>query len=82
MRNQISYVFIGKVLKDTQKLNITEKEKDEGAKLLWEDPKYALNFITECYENLIASKYESVYATKFVVLRDRKILEKYLELEN
>ena len=79
---QISYVFIGKVLKDTQKLNITEKEKDEGAKLLWEDPKYALNFITECYENLIASKYESVYATKFVVLRDRKILEKYLELEN
>ncbi len=29
---QISYVFVGKVLKDTQQLNVTEKEKDEGAK--------------------------------------------------
>lgn len=75
---QISYVYIGKVIKDTKQLHVTEKEKDEGAKLLWETPQKALELITECYNNLIASKYESVYSTKFIVLRDRKILEKYI----
>ena len=76
---QISYVFVGKVLKDTKQLNVTEKEKDEGAKLLWETPEKALEIITKCYNELVASKYESVYAIKFVVLRDRKILEKWME---
>lgn len=76
---QISYVFVSKVKKDTKQLNVTDKEKDEGAKLLWETPQKALELITECYNNLVASKYESVYSTKFIVLRDRKILEKYIE---
>lgn len=77
---QISYVFVGKVLKDTNQLHITEKERDEGAKLLWETPENALKLITDCFNNLIASKYESVYHTKFIVFRDRKILERYIEL--
>ena len=75
---QISYVFVGKVLKDTKKLNVTEKEKDEGAKLLWETPKNALNLISECYDKLVDSKYESIYFTKFIVLRDKRILEYYI----
>ena len=49
------------------------KEKDEGAKLLWETPEKALEFVTKCFDKLVASKYESIYSTKFVVLRDRKI---------
>ena len=77
---QISYVYVGKVLKDTNKLNLTKKEKDEGAKLLWETPEKALKLITECFDKLVASKYESIYSTKFVVLRDSKILEKYIEM--
>ena len=77
---QISYVFVGKVLKDTHELHVTEKEKDEGAKLIWETPEKALELITDCFNNLIASKYESVYHTKFIVYRDRKILERYIEL--
>ena len=76
---QISYVYVGRVIKDTKQLHVTEKEKDEGAKLLWETPQKALELITECYNNLIASKYESVYTTKFIVLRDRKILERYIK---
>ena len=40
----------------------------------------ALELIKECFDKLVASKYESVYSTKFIVLRDRKILEKYIEL--
>ena len=79
---QISYVFIGKVKEDTKKLNITEKEKSEGAILIWKEPKKALELITNCYDNLIASSYDSVYFTKFVVLRDRKILEYYLKENN
>ena len=79
---QISYIFVGKVLKDNKQLNVTEKEKDEGAKLVWETPERALELITECYDKITASKYSSVYSTKFVVLRDRKILEKYLHDKN
>ena len=75
---QISYVFVGKVLNDEKQLNLTEKEMDEGAKLLWETPEKALELITKSYSEIVASKYDSVYATKFVVLRDRKILESYL----
>ena len=75
---QISYVFVAKVLNDEKQLNLTEKEIDEGAKLLWETPEKALELITKSYSEIVASKYDSVYATKFVVLRDRKILESYL----
>ncbi len=76
---QISYVFVGKVLEDTKQLNVTQKEKDEGAKLVWETPENALKVITESYDKLVASKYESVYHTRFIALRDRKILEYYIK---
>lgn len=49
--------------------------------MLWETPEKALELITKSYNELVASEYESVYATKFIVLRDRKILERYLKLE-
>ena len=75
---QISNVFVGKVMQDTKQLSVTQKEKDEGARLLWETPQRALELITDCFGKLVKSDYESVYATKFVVLRDRKILEYYI----
>lgn len=76
---QISNIFIAKVIKDKHKLNLTEKEKSEGAKLLWVEPKEALKLVTDCYDKLLPSDYDDVYDTRFVVLRDRKILEYYLE---
>ena len=76
---QISYVFVGKVVEDTKQVNFTQKETDEGARLLWESPENALKLITDCYDNLVESSYESVYSTKFVVLRDRIILEYYIK---
>lgn len=75
---QTSHIFVAKVIKDINHLNLTQKEKDEGAKLLWVEPKEALKLITECYDKLLPSDYDDVYDTKFVVLRDRKILEYYL----
>ena len=75
---QISYIFVSKVIKELHKLALTEKEKKEGAKLLWLEPKEALQLIIDCYDKLIASEFENVYSTRFVVLRDRKILEYYI----
>lgn len=47
---------------------------------MWETPEKALELIKECFDKLVASKYESIYSTKFVVLRDRRILEYYLSI--
>ena len=47
---QISYVFVGKVLKDTGKLHVTQKEAEEGGKILWETPKKALELVTNSYK--------------------------------
>lgn len=77
---QISYVFVGKVLNDTKQLNVTQEEKDEGARLLWVKSSKALELIKNCINDLKDSQYENVYSTKFVVLRDRKILEYYLSI--
>lgn len=76
---QTSHIFVAKAIKDIHHLNLTEKEKNEGAKLLWVEPKEALKLITECYDKLLPSNYDDVYDTRFVVLRDRKILEYYLK---
>ena len=80
---QMSYVYVGKVIEDTKSLHVTEQEEKEGAKLLWEKPENALVLIKGCYEKLLPSPCEadlsSVYHTKFIVKRDTKILETYLD---
>ncbi len=77
--NQISYVFVGKVLRDTKELNLTEKEIDEGAELVWKTPQEVLKLIRDNYDKLIESKYENLYSSRFVALRDMKIIEFYLK---
>ncbi len=76
---QTSYVYVSKVINDTKKLHLTKKEKDEGAKLVWETPKNALKLIQSSFDNLVASKYESIYHTKFIVCRDTRILQEYMK---
>ena len=75
----ISYVFIGKVTKDTNECHFTEKESDEGAHILWTTPDEGLKLITNCFDKIIGSRYENVYQTKFIVYRDKTILEYYLK---
>lgn len=75
---QISHVFVGKIIEDTGELHLTEKEKQEGAILLWKEPKEALELIRSCYNKLFTSHEESAYHEKIIVLRDKKILEHYL----
>ena len=76
---QTSYVYVSKVINDTKKLRLTKKEKDEGAKLVWETPENALKLIQSSFDNLVASKYESIYHTKFIVCRDTRILQEYMK---
>jgi hypothetical protein len=56
---------------------LTEKEADEGGKLIWMDFDEALNIMRNSLTKLIPSKYENLYVTKFIVTRDIKILEYY-----
>lgn len=75
---QISCVFVAKVIKNINELNLTEKEINEDSKLIWLDPTDALNKISDCAKNLKASEYENLYHSKFIVLRDKIILEYYI----
>ena len=75
----ISYVFVGKVLEDTKQLNVTNREAAEGARVLWETPEKALELTKNCYDELVAKEQEAIYNSRFVVLRDIKILEKYIK---
>ena len=76
---QISHIFIANVKEENAGLNLTEKEKAEGSILLWENPKDALELITKSYDKLLGSEYDSLYMTKYVAIRDKKILEFYID---
>ena len=76
---QLSYVFVATVINETRELDLTVKEKSEGAKLLWLDENTALEKIENCINNLKASDYENIYHSKFIVLRDKLILQYYLD---
>lgn len=76
---QTSYVYVANVINDTGNFNFTQKEIDEGSKLLWLDINDALKLVKESENNLVSSKYESVYHTKFIVRRDYEILKYYID---
>lgn len=75
---QISYVFVGKVLENTNKLHLTEKESDEKTTLLWKSLDDALKLIKDSQANIKGSIYDSKYQSLFVVKRDEKILAYYI----
>lgn len=76
---QTSYVYVAHVTNNTGILNFTQKEIDEGAKLLWLDISEAMHLIKDSENKLVASKYENVYHTRFIVRRDYEILKYYLQ---
>lgn len=76
---QTSYVFISKVISNTHKLNLTQKEIEEGGELVWVMPEVALSLIRKSFSNLKGSKYDDIYSTKFIVKRDELILNEYMK---
>ncbi len=75
---QTSYVFISKVISNTNQLHLTQKEIEEGGELVWVMPEVALPLIQESFHNLKPSQYDDVYSTKFIVKRDEMILKEYI----
>ena len=75
---QISYVFTAKVVLIKDELSLTQKEIDEGGCLLWMSPESALEEITKCASEIVASKYENLYHSKFINYRDREILKFFI----
>ncbi len=76
---QTSHIFVSRVINDTHILDLTEKEANEGAKLVWLSPKEALEKLRGCYDELLPSEYDILFDTQFDVVRDIKILEYYLD---
>ena len=74
---QTSYVYVAHVIENTNHLNLTQKEIDEGSQLLWLTIDDAIKIIKDCEDRLKPSKYEDVYHTKFIVRRDYTILNYY-----
>ena len=72
-------MYVAHVIVDTKHQNFTQKEIDEGAKILWLNINDAINLIKDSENKLKPSKYEGVYHTKFVVRRDYEILKYYLD---
>lgn len=75
---QLSFVFVAEKIKDLEEVKLTEKEKAEGTKFLWLDKLEALEKMNKSLEELKGSKYDNAYRTRFMVLRDIKILEYYI----
>ena len=75
---QLSFVFVASKTKDLSGTNLTEQEKQEDAKILWMKPQEALEKMKSCLNHLKASAFDSVYRTEFMVKRDIKILEYFL----
>lgn len=75
---QISYVFTSKVAKINEKLNLTEKEIEEGGELIWLTLEEALKKIMNSKNTMKESKYENMYHSKFINYRDTEILKYFL----
>lgn len=75
---QISYVFKSKVAKINEKLNLTEKEIEEGGELVWLTLEEALEKIMNCKNTIKESKYDNIYHSKFMNYRDTEILKYFL----
>lgn len=74
---QISYIFVAKVVKNTEVTNLTQKEKEEESRVLWLTLEHAINLVKCSENNLQASKYENIYHSRFIVRRDYEILNYY-----
>lgn len=79
---QISYVYIARVIETKKELSLTQKEIEEGGELIWMFPEDALKEITECANKIIESKYENLYHSKFINYRDREILRFFIKKFN
>ena len=73
---QLSFVYKARKVDELESNNLTEKA--EGTEYVWLPKLQALKKMKESLEKLGSSDYDSVYRTCFMVLRDVRILEHYI----
>lgn len=76
---QLSTVYVSRVKKDMKFTKYSKQEIDEGSETIWMSPRDAVKVIGESIDRLKASEYDSLYQSKFVVQRDKKIIEYFIE---
>ena len=65
---QLSHIFLAKLIKDTNHLNLTEKEIDEGSKPIWVTLDEAITLVKNSFDKLKASTFDkddNEYSSKF-----------------
>ena len=75
---QLSFVYKARKVDELESNNLTEKEKAEGTEYVWLPKLQAPRKMKESLEKLGSSDYDSVYRTRFMVLRDVRILDHYI----
>lgn len=75
---QLSFVYKARKVDELESNNLTEKEKAEGTEYAWLPKLQVLRKMKESLEKLGSSDYDLVYRTRFMVLRDVRILEHYI----
>ncbi len=75
---QSSFVYEARKTVTLESDHLTDKEKAEETKCLWLPKLQALDKMKRSFRSLKASQYDSVYRTKFMALRDIRILEYYI----
>lgn len=73
---QLSFVYKVRKVDELESNNLTEKA--EGTEYVWLPKLQALKKMKESLEKLGSSDYDLVYRTRFMVLRDVRILEHYI----
>lgn len=74
---QISYVYIGKVVKNRHELKLSKEDKKAGSVVVWVTINEAIKLISKCYNELKETDSDSIYSIKFMVIRDLEILKYY-----
>jgi len=75
---QNSDIYFSKLKVDLHKLSPTKEEQEAGAEMMWVTPEKAHELISGCLTELTISDYEKLYHSKFMVMRDIKIVEEFL----
>mgnify|MGYP000949579318 FL=1 len=75
---QLSFVYKARKVDELESNDLTEKEKAEGTEYVWLPKLQAPRKMKESLEKLGSSDYDSVYRTRFMVLRDVRILDHYI----
>lgn len=76
---QVSHVFQANVANDTQELHLTDKELDEGGRVIWLPLKDAYERVLNSFDSANGSKYDDRYRTLFMIKRDALILKYFID---